>query len=29
MHTIPLEKILWKVLGAAFLTLGVALLALR
>lgn len=29
MHTIPLEKILWKVLGVAFLTLGVALLALR
>lgn len=29
MHTIPLGKILWKVLGFAFLTLGVALLVLR
>jgi hypothetical protein len=29
MHTIPLEKILWKVFGLAFLALGVSLLVLR
>lgn len=29
MHTIPLEKILWKVFGLAFITLGVVHIALR
>lgn len=29
MHTIPFEKIMWKVLGMAFISLAVVHIALR